>query len=129
MHHLRVCECRSCKKIGPQVWLIMTIVITELLIALKFDWHTFTLPPPTNVVVFWSVLIAVLSLWTLWHFYLQRLLHHTEVKLSRTNSEAVLGSTTGEFHFEYCIDGKCSFVVQMLYNNSNLMLCVGRILV
>jgi hypothetical protein len=84
--------CRNCKKIGPQVWLLMVMVITELLVALKFDWDTFTKPPPTNVFVFWCVALTILGLWTLWHFYLQRLLIHTEAKLSRSSSEAALAA-------------------------------------
>lgn len=70
----------------------MVMVITELLVALKFDWDTFTKPPPTNVFVFWCVALTILGLWTLWHFYLQRLLLHTEAKLSRSSSEVALAA-------------------------------------
>ncbi len=96
--------CRDCKKIGPQVWLLMVLVITELLIALKFDWHTFTQPPPTSIVVLWSVALTVLGLWTLWHFYLQRLLLHTEAKLSRSSSEAALATSASSTNGHSSVD-------------------------
>jgi len=64
------------------------IIITEVLITLKFDWHTFTKPLPDHVTFGWSIGLAVLAIWTIWHFYLQRLLRHTEVQSLATDTAA-----------------------------------------
>ena len=76
--------CSNCKKIGAQTLLIVAIIVTEVLITLKFDWQTFTKPLPRHVVVGWIIGLAALAIWTIWHFYLQRLLTHTEVRSSAT---------------------------------------------
>ena len=81
--------CSKCKKIGTQTLLLMAIIVTEVLITLKFDWHTFTKPLPSHVVVGWIIGLAVLALWTIWHFYLQRLLQHTEVQSLKASDAAV----------------------------------------
>jgi len=52
--------------------------VTEVLISLKFDWATFTKPLPRHIALLWLVGLGGLLLWTVWHFYLQRLLTHTE---------------------------------------------------
>jgi hypothetical protein len=70
--------CRNCKKIGAQTWMVVAIIVTEVLITLKFDWDTFTKPLPQHVALGWIVGLVGLALWTVWHFYLQRLLTHTE---------------------------------------------------
>jgi len=69
--------------------LLVAIIVTEVLITLKFDWHTFTKPLPGYVIVGWAIGLAVLAIWTVWHFYLQRLLHHTEVRSLATDTAAV----------------------------------------
>jgi len=74
--------CSNCKKIGAQSMLLVAIIITEVLITFRFDWQTFTKPLPGYVVIGWMIGLAVLAIWTIWHFYLQRLLTHTEVRSS-----------------------------------------------
>ena len=59
---------------------LVAIIVTEVLITFKFDWHTFTKPLPGYVIVGWMIGLAALAVWTIWHFYLQRLLTHTEVR-------------------------------------------------
>lgn len=56
-------------------------MVTEILIALKFDWNTFTKPLPPHITTMLLVGAFCLTVWTLWHFYFQRLLHHTELKM------------------------------------------------
>jgi len=73
--------------------LMMSIIITEVLITLKFDWHTFTKPLPRHVVVGWTIGLAVLAIWTIWHFYLQRLLRHTEVRSLANDTAAAAHSS------------------------------------
>ncbi|ELU10107.1 hypothetical protein CAPTEDRAFT_93305 [Capitella teleta] len=78
----------SCGKIGPQSWLIAAIIVTELLVELKFDWDTMTQPLPQHMAVLWVAGLVLLLLWTVWHFYLQRLLWHADQKLeSKKNGE------------------------------------------
>ena len=74
------------------------IIITELLICLKFDWDTFTKPPPTSVIVCWTVSLSILGLWTVWHFYLQRLFIHTEAKLNGQSDDAHNSPATVDKH-------------------------------
>lgn len=71
----------ECTKLGTQACLVIAIIVTEILISLKFDWDTFTKPLPRHVALFWIVGLAGLAIWTLWHFYLKRLIDHTEQKL------------------------------------------------
>jgi phosphatidylserine synthase 2 len=54
---------------GTQTWVSITIIITELLIVLKFDWDTIAKPFPTKIAACWIVFISSLALWTLWQFY------------------------------------------------------------
>ena len=35
--------------------MILAVIITELLITLKFDWETITKPLPPHVLLFWTV--------------------------------------------------------------------------
>jgi len=80
--------CSYCKKIGAQTMMLISIIVTEVLITFKFDWHTFTKPLPSYVVVGWAIGLAALAVWTMWHFYLQRLLSHTEVRSSAAVSHS-----------------------------------------
>ena len=79
---LSCCHCRNCKTFGAQSWIASALIITEMLVALKFDWDTITKPLPRPVAIVWIVGLTGLALWTLWHFYLQRLLFYTEYKLT-----------------------------------------------
>ena len=76
----------NCTKLGHQSFMIVTVIITELLITLKFDWDTITKPLPPHVFMFWIVAASGLVLWTVWHFYLQHLLWHTEQNITKENS-------------------------------------------
>lgn len=75
----------NCKKFGIQVWIVGAIIVTEILITLKFDWELMTKPLPKHIVFAWSFGLILLLMWTVWHFYLQRLLWHTEIKLQVSN--------------------------------------------
>jgi phosphatidylserine synthase 2 len=63
---------------GTQTWVAITIIITEVLIVLKFDWETVSKPLPPKIALFWAFFIGCLVLWTIWQFYLKPLLHWTE---------------------------------------------------
>jgi len=81
----------------------MAIIVTEVLITFKFDWETFTKPLPRHVVVGWAIGLATLAAWTIWHFYLQRLLTHTEDRslaaaTSTTNNATAKVSDDGELN-------------------------------
>ena len=77
---------RNCKTLGTQAWVILSIIITELLITLKFDWETITTPLPRHIQFVWILLTVCIIIWTTWHFYLQRLLRHTEKKIENGES-------------------------------------------
>jgi multisubunit Na+/H+ antiporter MnhB subunit len=70
--------------------MLVAIIVTEVLITLKFDWETFTKPLPQHIALGWVIGLVGLALWTVWHFYLQRLLTHTE---QRSNGNGHQGNT------------------------------------
>ena len=56
---------------GTQTWVAITIIFTELLIVLKFDWDVVTIPFPRHVAICWSIAITLFVLWIIWQFYLK----------------------------------------------------------
>lgn len=62
----------TCRKFGRQSWLIVAIVITELLIVIRFDWETISKPVPPPVSYFWIFGAIGLVLYTIWKFYIKR---------------------------------------------------------
>ncbi|XP_064600429.1 phosphatidylserine synthase 2-like [Liolophura sinensis] len=79
------------KLFGRQSWMIAGIIVTEFLITLKFDWELISLPLPRHVVIFWSVGLISLFLYTFWKFYIKR-----DVKLDILPQEKLMyqnGST------------------------------------
>ena len=73
----------NCKRMGTQTWVSITIIITEILIVLKFDWETSTKPLPPDVAFWWKVFGTLLLLYTIWNFYVKPLLHWSERRNSR----------------------------------------------
>lgn len=73
---------RNIKLFGRQSWMIAGIIVTEFLITLKFDWELISMPLPRHVVIFWSVGLVSLFLYTIWKFYIKR-----DVKLDILPSE------------------------------------------
>ena len=65
----------QCKKFGRQAWVATAIIITEVLIVLKFDWETVTKPLPFHITLFWITFVIGLVLWTIYHFWFKRLIH------------------------------------------------------
>ncbi|XP_060078591.1 phosphatidylserine synthase 2-like [Ylistrum balloti] len=62
----------TCKKMGRQFWLISIIAITEVLLALKFEWETVTKPIPSKITYMWLLGLVGLVLLTIWKFYIYR---------------------------------------------------------
>lgn len=62
----------NCKRLGRQAWMFCCIIITELLIVLKFGWETVTKPLPRHIATFWILSIFTLALWTFLRFYVAR---------------------------------------------------------
>lgn len=65
-------DTRETKRFGRQAWLIVLIIITEILIVLKFDWELVTKPMPSGVQNFLIATVVVWFLWTLHYFYFRR---------------------------------------------------------
>lgn len=59
----------TCKRFGQQSWIMCLIIITESLISVKFLWDVVTIPPPRHIIVFWSILLTMLFLYTCWLFF------------------------------------------------------------
>lgn len=62
---------RSCKRIGPQAWLLIANIATEVLIVFKFGQGEFPNPAPAEVVYSWIVFITLLVLYPIYQFYLR----------------------------------------------------------
>ncbi|XP_065070770.1 phosphatidylserine synthase 2-like [Rhopilema esculentum] len=58
----------SCKRFGQQSWILAAIIITETLICLKFGWETIQMPPPSHIVLFWTLLLTGVAIYTIWRF-------------------------------------------------------------
>ena len=52
--------------------MIASVIITEFLIVLKFDWETVTKPIPRPVACVWLVGLVCLVTWTTFKFYILR---------------------------------------------------------
>ncbi|XP_017461940.1 PREDICTED: phosphatidylserine synthase 2-like, partial [Rhagoletis zephyria] len=84
----------ECKKIGRQSWVLISIIITELLIILKFDFAVVTKPLPKHIFLFWVGAIILLVLWTLWRFVLRnfiQILYRTRPENKATMTNATMG--------------------------------------
>ncbi|CAH8451982.1 unnamed protein product [Dicrocoelium dendriticum] len=62
----------NCRRLGRQAWMFCCIIITELLIVIKFGWETVTKPLPRHIATFWILSILALALWTFLRFYVTR---------------------------------------------------------
>merc|ERR1719370_293899 len=60
----------ECDKLGRQSWVVITIVVTELLICIKFGWATITKPLPRHIAMWWVLGAALLLIYTVVKFYL-----------------------------------------------------------
>lgn len=63
---------RNCKKFGQQAWLILAIIITEVLVVVKFGWETITIPIPAHIAYFWITGFLGLVGYTVWKFWIKR---------------------------------------------------------
>ncbi|KAF9358999.1 hypothetical protein BGX26_000405 [Mortierella sp. AD094] len=61
---------KDCKRIGPQAWLLIGSISTEVLIIFKFGYDEFPNPAPKPVVYFWVVFLTLLTVYPIFQFYL-----------------------------------------------------------
>ncbi|XP_014670162.1 PREDICTED: phosphatidylserine synthase 2-like [Priapulus caudatus] len=62
----------KCKQLGRQAWLAAATLATEVLIVVKFDWETFSRPPPAHIQsICWSAFFLLVS-YTVWRFFVSR---------------------------------------------------------
>lgn len=74
-----------CKRMGTQTWLCIAIIVTEVLIVLKFDWDTVTKPFPSDIALYWKIFAGGLIVWTVYQFIVKPIYHslrHSEDKKS-----------------------------------------------
>ncbi|XP_066275656.1 phosphatidylserine synthase 2-like [Branchiostoma lanceolatum] len=62
----------TCKKFGQQAWILAAIVITELLIVMKFDLNLLLLPFPEHIWQCWVAAFVGIASWTIWRFFIRR---------------------------------------------------------
>ena len=60
----------SYKKMGHQSRIVLSIMVTEMWICVKFGWNTVTKPPPSHVAVGWIIGTFLLVAFTVVKFYL-----------------------------------------------------------
>ncbi|KAF9115886.1 hypothetical protein BGX27_005952 [Mortierella sp. AM989] len=60
----------NCKRIGPQAWLLISSITTEVLIIFKFGKGEFPNPAPTSVINFWIGFLTLLIGYPIYQFYL-----------------------------------------------------------
>jgi len=60
----------ECNKLGRQTWVLITIIMTELLICIKFGKDTMTKPLPRHIALWWVLGAALLIIYTAVKFYL-----------------------------------------------------------
>ena len=60
----------ECNKLGRQTWVLITIVMTELFICIKFGKETMTKPLPRHIALWWVLGAALLIIYTFVKFYL-----------------------------------------------------------
>ncbi|KAI8321055.1 PSS-domain-containing protein [Martensiomyces pterosporus] len=59
-----------CKRMGAHCWMLIATLLTELLIIVKFARGEFAEPFPQHVVIFWSVVAALIAGFSVWQFVL-----------------------------------------------------------
>lgn len=62
---------RNCNKLGQQAWVAIAMVVTEVLIVLKFDLPLVLMVPPMSVIVCWTIFCLILLTWTIWFFFVR----------------------------------------------------------
>ncbi|KAI8600230.1 phosphatidyl serine synthase-domain-containing protein [Dissophora ornata] len=60
----------NCKRIGPQAWLLISSLATEVLIVYKFGQGEFSEPAPVAVIYFWIAFLTLLTVYPFYQFYL-----------------------------------------------------------
>lgn len=77
----------NCDKLGQQAWIAIAMVVTEVLIVLKFDLPLVMKLPPVGVLIFWALFGMVLTLWTLWFFFVRPYRKHKRKQLMQAKRE------------------------------------------
>ena len=54
----------ECDKLGRQTWVLILIIMTELLICMKFGWNTITKPLPRHIAMWWVLGATLLIVYT-----------------------------------------------------------------
>ncbi|KAF9433652.1 hypothetical protein BGZ76_009172 [Entomortierella beljakovae] len=70
----------NCKRIGPQAWLLIFSVATEVLIVVKFGKDEFPRPAPQAVVNFWICFLTLLTAYPIYQFYIVPKLQEQRIK-------------------------------------------------
>ncbi|XP_033106106.1 phosphatidylserine synthase 2-like isoform X1 [Anneissia japonica] len=61
----------TCKKFGEQSWIISAMILTEVLLVLKFDRELILKPFPSHIAVCWIIAFISLVAWTIYQFYIR----------------------------------------------------------
>eukprot|EP00093_Oithona_nana_P004628 04628.XXX_74797_76415_1 [CDS] Oithona nana genome sequencing. len=57
-------------KIGRQSWMLLAVVITEVLVCVKFGWDTITIPLPRHIALWWMAFAGFLLVYTFIKFFI-----------------------------------------------------------
>lgn len=65
------CTDPECQALGPQAWIIMATILTEVLVVFKWSQNQFPAPFPLSVIIFWSIFGFLVVAFPVWQFYLR----------------------------------------------------------
>jgi len=82
----------NCKRLGSHAWIVLSILVTELLICIKFGQGQFTDPWPVSVLAFWALLGVFLVVYPIWRFWLFPKPHNIEVVAGNAESRTAVKS-------------------------------------
>ncbi|KAG0210528.1 hypothetical protein BGX33_004845 [Mortierella sp. NVP41] len=70
----------NCKRFGPQAWLLIGCIATEVLIVVKFGRGEFPNPAPASVIYFWTGLLTLLTGYPIYQFYVLPKLQERQIR-------------------------------------------------
>ncbi|XP_014673444.1 PREDICTED: phosphatidylserine synthase 2-like [Priapulus caudatus] len=101
-------SCRQCRKLGRQAWLLAAMLITELLIVVKFGSATVTKPLPRHMQLFWTWALLLLVIYTVWRFFIAKGRDATTTTTTRDKRACAGGNEHRSAFGESMGDGACS---------------------
>jgi hypothetical protein len=107
----------ECDKLGRQSWVMIAIIVTELLICIKFGWSTITKPLPRHIALWWVLGAAILLVYTVVKFYLLKPNHIP--KPEKENIRMGSPVNTPAKHKDFPVENNQNLELSGLYQDQN----------